>query len=60
MIHSNERPEIGESLGKFERSDSNERFWQMFTNMKIRKQKFDDLKNFKWLLSVVEENFKRL
>ena len=47
MIHSNERPEIGESLGKFERSDSNERFWQMFTNMKIRKQKFDDLKNLK-------------
>ena len=47
MSHSNERPGVGESPGKFESSDSNERFWQMFTNMKIRKQKFDDLKNLK-------------
>ena len=47
MIHSNERPKIGESLGKFESSDLNKRFWQMFTNMKIRKQKLDDLKNLK-------------
>ena len=30
----------------------------MFLNVKIRKQKFEDLKNAKRLLRIVEENFK--
>ena len=57
MNHSNEGPGLGEALRKFDCSDSNERFWHMFKNVKIRKEKFEDLKNLK-LFRVVEENFK--
>ena len=52
MSHSNEGPGVGEALGKSENSDSNERFWQMLTNVKIRKQKFEDLKNLKCCLKL--------
>lgn len=45
MIYSNEGP--GGALGKFEISDSNERFRQMLTYVKIRKQKLEDMKNLR-------------
>ena len=45
MSHSNEGLAVGAALGKFDSSDSNERFRQMFTNVKIRKQKIEHLKN---------------
>ena len=44
MSHSNEGPGAGAAIGKFDSSDSNEGFWQMFTNVKIRKQKCEDLR----------------
>ena len=47
MSHSNEGAGVGAALGKFGSSDSNERFWQIITNVKIGKQKFEDLKNLK-------------
>ena len=47
MSHSNEGAGVGAALGKFDSSDSNERFWQIITNVKIGKQKFEDLKNLK-------------
>ena len=34
MRYSTEGPGVGLALGKFDSSDSNERFWQMFTNAK--------------------------
>ena len=52
MSHSNEGPGLSPALGKFDSSDSNERFWQLFTNVKIRKQKIGDLKNLKCCLEL--------
>ena len=52
VSHSNEEPGVGAAFGKFDSCDSNERFWQMFTNVKIRKQKFEDLKNRKCCLEL--------
>ena len=52
VSHSNEGPGVGTALRKFNSSDSNERFWQMFTNVEIRKQKFEDLKNLKCCLEL--------
>ena len=37
--HSTEGPRMGAGLGKFDSNDSNKRFRQMFTNVKIRKTK---------------------
>ena len=45
VSHSNEGLAVGAALGKFDSSDSNERFRQMFTNVKIGKQKIEHLKN---------------
>ena len=50
VSHSNEGPGVGAALGKLNSSDSNERFWQMFTNVEIRKQKLEDLKSLKCCL----------
>ena len=52
VSHSNEGPRVVAAFGKFNSSDSNERFWQMFTNIKIRKQKFEDLENLKCCLEL--------
>ena len=52
MSHSNEGSGLGAAIGKIDSSDSNERFGQMFTNIKIRKQKFEDLKNLKCCLEL--------
>ena len=40
VSHSNEGPRMGVALEKFDSSDSNERFRQMFTLEKIKKQVF--------------------
>ena len=55
MSHSTERPGLGAALGKFDSSDSNEKFWQLFTNVKIRETKIRRLEELKILLRVVEE-----
>ena len=47
VSHSNEEPGVAKVLGKFDSSDSNERFCQMLRNIKISKQKFENLKNLK-------------
>ena len=52
MSHSNEGPGVGAALGKFDSSDTNEKFWQILTNVKITKQKFEDLKNLKCCLEL--------
>ena len=52
VSYSNEGSEVGAHLGKFDISDSNERFWQRFRNVKIRKQKSEDLKNLKCCLEL--------
>ena len=52
MSHSNEGHGVAVALGKFYSSDSNEKFWQMSSNVKIRKQKFEDLKNLKCCLEL--------
>ena len=52
MSNSNEGPGLGAALEKIDSSDSNERFWQMFTNVKVRKQKCEDLKNLKCCLEL--------
>ena len=52
VSHSNEGNGAGATLGKFNNRDSNEWFCQMFTNVKIRKQKFQDLKNLKCCLEL--------
>ena len=46
---------VGTALGKFDSCDSNERFWQMFTKVKIRKTKIWELEELKILFGVVEE-----
>ena len=55
MSHLTEGPGLGAALGKFDGSNSNERFWQMFTNVKIRKAKVWGLEELKMMLKVVEE-----
>ena len=40
------------AVGKFDSSDSNERFSQMFTIVKIKNQKFEDMKNLKYCLEL--------
>ena len=57
MSHSNERPGLSAALGKFDSNNSNKRFWQMFTNVKIRKQKIGDLKNLKCCLELWKRIF---
>ena len=52
VSHSNEGPGVGAALGKFDSSDTNEKFWQILTNVKITKQKFEDLKNLKCCLEL--------
>ena len=52
MKHSNEGHEVRAALGKFDRNDSNERLWQMFTNVKIREKKIENLKNLKCCLEL--------
>ena len=52
MSHSNEGPGVGAALEKFDSSDSYKRFWQMLTILKIRKEKFEDLKNLKCCLEM--------
>ena len=46
---------MGAALGKFDSSDSNKRFWQMFTKVKVRKTKIWGLEELKMLIRVVEE-----
>ena len=60
MTHSTEGPGLGVVLGKFDSSHSNEKFWPMFTNVKIRKTKISGLEELKMLFRFVEENFKYL
>ena len=48
------------ALGKLESSDSNESFWQMFTNAKIRKTKISGLEELKMLFRVVEERISNI
>ena len=60
VSHSAEGSVVGAALGKFDSSDSNERFWQIFTNVKITKTKIWRLKELKMLFRFVEENFKYL
>ena len=55
MSHSTEGPGLGAALGEFDSGDSNERFWQMLTNVKIRKIKVWGFEELKILLWVVEE-----
>ena len=43
------------ALGKFDSSDSNKRFWQIFINVKIRKTKIWGLEELKMLFRFVEE-----
>ena len=47
MSHSIEEPGVAAALGKFDSSDSNERFWQIFTNVKIRKTNIWGLEELK-------------
>ena len=55
VSHSTEGPGVGTTLGKFNSSDSNERFWQMFANLKIGKTKIWRLEELEILLRVAEE-----
>ena len=55
VSHSTEGLGVEAALGKFDSSDSNERFWQMFTKVKIRKTKIWELEELKILFGVVEE-----
>ena len=60
MSHSTEGSGVGATLAKFDSSNSNERFWQMFANANIGKTKTWELEGLKMLLRFVEENFKFL
>ena len=40
---------------KFDSTDSNERFWQIFTNVKIRKTKIGGLEELIMLFRTIEE-----
>ena len=40
---------------KFDSTDSNERFWQIFTNVKIRKTKIRGLEELIMLFRTIEE-----
>ena len=55
MSHSTEMPGVGAAFGKFDISDSNERFWQIFTNVKIRKTKICGLEEVRMLSRFVED-----
>ena len=55
MSHSIEGPGVGAALGKYDSSDSNERFWQMFTNIKIKKTTIWGIEELKMLFRDVEE-----
>ena len=55
MSHSTEGPGLGATLAKFDKSESNEWFWQMYTNVKIRKTKIWGLQELEILFRVVEE-----
>ena len=48
-------PGVGAALGQFDISDSNENFWKMFTNVKIRNTKIWGLEEIKMLFLVVQE-----
>ena len=53
--HSTEVPRVGAGLRKFDSNDSNKRFRQMFTNVKISKKKIWELEELKMLFKVVKE-----
>ena len=55
MSHSTEGPGGDAVHEKFDSSNSNERFWQMFTSVKIRKTKIRGLEELEMLFRVVEE-----
>ena len=52
--HSTEGPRVGTALKKFDSGDSNKRFWQIFTSVKIRKTKIWGFEELKTLFGVVE------
>ena len=58
MSHSTGGPGVGAALGKFDRSGSIERFWQIFTKVKIRKIKIWGLEELKMLFRFVDEKDK--
>ena len=45
---------MGATIGKFDSSVSNEKFWQLLTSIKInkKKQQFEDLKNLIYFLEL--------
>ena len=45
------------STDTFESRDSNERFWQIFTKVKIKKKKYEDLKYLKCCLDLQKREF---
>ena len=55
VSHSIEEPSVGAALRKFDSSDSNKRFWQRFTNVKIRKTKIWGLEELKMFSRFAEE-----
>ena len=56
-----EGPGVGAALQKIDSSDLNERFWQIFTNVKIRKTKIWGLEQLKMLFRFCgRENFNYL
>ena len=46
---------VGAALGKFDSSDFNKRFWQIFTNVKVRKTKIWGLEQLKMLFRFAKE-----
>ena len=60
VSHSTEGLEVGAAFGKFDSNDSNERFWQVFTNVKIRETKIWGLEELKILFRIAEERIVNL
>ena len=57
MSHLIYKPGVGAALGKFDSSDLNGSFWQMFSDVKIKKTKIWGLEELKMLFRFVERIF---
>ena len=53
-------PGVGAAFGKFDISDSNERLWQIFTNVKIKKTKICGLEEVQMLFRFVEDRILKI
>ena len=55
MSHLTEEPGVDAAFRKLDSSDSNGRFWQMLTNVKIRKRNVWGLEELKMMFKAVQE-----